>query len=157
MVTHGLVHYFSKTIVFLLEKNRSTDRIPNRVSPRGQPVAVLESYAEGMPRATFAVTYTRLWTPKMVVAAVAHAERNARLTGLLPMVVAPYLSDERLQEFERHAISGVDLCGNGVVVVPSPRRWQEWRTIFSSPGGQARFVCCSRRSCCPCWRRITHR
>ena len=118
MVPHALVHYFSKTIVFLLEKNRSTDRIPSCASPREQPVAVLEAYAEGTPRATFAVTYTRLWTPKMVVAAVAHAERNAPLTGLLPMVVAPYLSDERLQEFERHAISGVDLCGNGVVVVP---------------------------------------
>jgi hypothetical protein len=35
-----------------------------------------------------------------------------------PMIMVPYLSPERLEELEREKISGVDLCGNGIVIVP---------------------------------------
>ncbi|NCC53698.1 MAG: hypothetical protein EOM20_21170, partial [Spartobacteria bacterium] len=34
------------------------------------------------------------------------------------MIVVPYLKEEQLVELEREAISGIDLCGNGVVIVP---------------------------------------
>jgi hypothetical protein len=35
-----------------------------------------------------------------------------------PMVVAPYLSPDKLDDLEAAGVSGVDLCGNGVLVVP---------------------------------------
>jgi hypothetical protein len=34
------------------------------------------------------------------------------------MLVMPFISEPQLQELEREGISGIDLCGNGVVVVP---------------------------------------
>jgi DNA-binding transcriptional ArsR family regulator len=34
------------------------------------------------------------------------------------MLVMPFLSESQLQELEGEGISGIDLCGNGVVVVP---------------------------------------
>lgn len=38
--------------------------------------------------------------------------------GYRPMLIMPFLSEQQLQELEREEISGIDLCGNGVVVVP---------------------------------------
>jgi hypothetical protein len=34
------------------------------------------------------------------------------------MIQVPYLSPEKLDELEREGVSGVDLCGNGIVIVP---------------------------------------
>ena len=39
--------------------------------------------------------------------------------GYLPMLIMPFLSELQLQELEEEGISGVDLCGNGVVLVPA--------------------------------------
>lgn len=83
-----------------------------------RPDAVLEACAERMPAARFAVEYKRQWTPKILVSAVASAEQYAKQSGLHPLVVVPYLSDERLLELEERSVSGLDLCGNGVIVVP---------------------------------------
>jgi len=35
-----------------------------------------------------------------------------------PMVVVPYLSPEKLEQLQAAGVSGVDLCGNGVLIVP---------------------------------------
>ncbi len=35
-----------------------------------------------------------------------------------PMVIVPYLSSARLEELQAAEVSGLDLCGNGVIVVP---------------------------------------
>ena len=35
-----------------------------------------------------------------------------------PILVVPYLSDDRISQLEKEGISGIDLSGNGVVVVP---------------------------------------
>ena len=35
-----------------------------------------------------------------------------------PMLVVPYLSDDRIAELAKEGISGIDLSGNGIVVVP---------------------------------------
>jgi len=56
-------------------------------------------------------------TPQAVMGAVAQAKANAR-PGEYPMVLVPFLSPERLAELEREAVSGIDLCGNGLIVVP---------------------------------------
>ncbi|MCX6091051.1 MAG: hypothetical protein NTX88_11910 [Candidatus Atribacteria bacterium] len=38
--------------------------------------------------------------------------------GYQPMLIMPFLSEQQLRELERQKISGIDLCGNGVVIVP---------------------------------------
>ena len=35
-----------------------------------------------------------------------------------PMIVVPYLSEERLKDLEEAQVSGIDLCGNGIVNIP---------------------------------------
>jgi hypothetical protein len=42
----------------------------------------------------------------------------AAKSRLHPMVVLPYLSPENLSRLENAGISGLDLCGNGIVTVP---------------------------------------
>jgi hypothetical protein len=39
--------------------------------------------------------------------------------GSLPMLIMPYLSQGHLQELEAAGLSGIDLCGNGVVIAPN--------------------------------------
>ncbi len=60
-------------------------------------------------------------TPQTVQLAMTQARAAAR-EGEWPMIQVPFLSPERLGELERAGVSGVDLCGNGVVMVPG-RLW----------------------------------
>lgn len=55
--------------------------------------------------------------PQAVQLAMVQA-RQAATGGDLPMIQVPFLSPERLEELEREGVSGVDLCGNGIVLVP---------------------------------------
>jgi hypothetical protein len=66
----------------------------------------------------FGVEAKALWTPKVVSVAIEIARRNARLIGVYPMILVPYLSEDWLLTLEAQAVSGIDLCGNGVVIVP---------------------------------------
>jgi hypothetical protein len=62
----------------------------------------------------------------MIAAAIAQAREHGLRTKLLPLVVGPYLSDDRLRQIEAQGVSGLDLCGNGVVTVPG--RYTVFRT-----------------------------
>src|SRR4029079_17973282 len=66
----------------------------------------------------FGVEFKRFGTPKGIEEAVFQAREQCRGWGLLPLVVVPYLSRDRLAVLETEGVSGLDLCGNGVVVVP---------------------------------------
>ncbi len=66
----------------------------------------------------FVVEYKQTFTPKALDDAVRQVEIHARVTGDYPMVILPYLREAQLQELEQRKISGVDLSGNGVVVIP---------------------------------------
>lgn len=66
----------------------------------------------------FVVETSRLWTPKAVTEKMDRVRRSALRTKCYPLILAPYLSEERLLELEAQGISGIDLCGNGVIVVP---------------------------------------
>jgi hypothetical protein len=66
----------------------------------------------------FAVEAKRLWTPKVVAMAVDQARRYAALAGVNPLILVPYLGEEWLLKLEAQGVSGIDLCGNGVVIVP---------------------------------------
>lgn len=57
-------------------------------------------------------------TAKAFANACAAIKPAAAKAKLNPMVVLPYLSPENLAELERANVSGIDLCGNGIVTVP---------------------------------------
>lgn len=77
----------------------------------------------------FGVETRRLWTPKSVAEAVDTVRRHVSFgekglpaetvsERLYPLVLIPYLSEERLLALQNQGVSGIDLCGNGVVLVP---------------------------------------
>jgi hypothetical protein len=70
--------------------------------------------------------------PKLLREAIAQSRSIASPPDTYPMVIMPYLSEEKLLELEAEGVSGMDLCGNGVLVVPG-RLW-----VFRS-GGTNRF------------------
>ncbi len=68
--------------------------------------------------AMFAVECRALWTPRAFRDGL-NALKTAQLPeGVGPMLFIPFLSEQQLQVLEQEAVSGIDLCGNGVVMVP---------------------------------------
>jgi hypothetical protein len=67
---------------------------------------------------TFRTEYRRIGTPQQIELARGRAMQVAREVGALPLVVVPYLSEERLLGLEREGVSGLDLCGNAVLISP---------------------------------------
>ncbi len=66
----------------------------------------------------FALEYKRRSTPKVFQETVAGIRVDRRPANTYPMLMMPFLSPKQLAELEQSAVSGIDLCGNGVVVVP---------------------------------------
>lgn len=66
----------------------------------------------------FAVELKATWTPRTIDAAIATAIACSDPPSTLPMVIVPFLSAEHLSDLEQQGVSGIDLCGNGVVCVP---------------------------------------
>jgi len=69
-------------------------------------------------RYRFIVECRRTSTPKVLQEAIATAATVSRASDAYPMVLVPYLSTERLRALEEREVSGIDLNGNGVVIVP---------------------------------------
>lgn len=67
---------------------------------------------------TFAAEYRRPFNPRAIEAAAEQARRYASTSRLLPLVVVPFLDERSLDELEARSVSGIDLCGNGLVIVP---------------------------------------
>ncbi len=65
----------------------------------------------------FAVGIKSSNTPAIVQHAAFQAKERA-FYDMNPLIIVPYLSPERLGELENAGVSGVDLCGNGVIIVP---------------------------------------
>ncbi len=65
----------------------------------------------------FALANKRSSTPEAIRSAMRLAQLKTTW-GEWPMIQVPYLSPEALEELEKEGVSGVDLCGNGVVIVP---------------------------------------
>lgn len=88
-------------------------------------------------------------TPKSFREAIEQAHSYAKATELRPLVVSPYFAPERLKELEVQCVSGVDLCGNGVVMVPgellvvrtgNPNRFPASRKISNVYQGTSSLV-----------------
>lgn len=96
----------------------------------------------------FAVEVKARGTPQSVQLAMLQA-RAAAQEGEWPMIQVPFLSPEKLSELEREKVSGVDLCGNGVVMVPgrlcvmrsgSPNRYPDSRPLNNPYRGRSAMV-----------------
>lgn len=66
----------------------------------------------------FGAVYKQLATPKLFAAALDEVQRFSIKNGVKPLLVVPYLSEAHLKELQARRISGIDLCGNGIVTVP---------------------------------------
>jgi len=82
--------------------------------------------------AKFAVECKALSTPKVFQDSVYFLKSISLPDGYLPMLFMPFLSEQQLRDLETQGLSGIDLCGNGVVVVP------DTFAVFRS-GGKNRF------------------
>ena len=88
-------------------------------------------------------------SPKTVRSAADLILDRAPLFNAMPLVIVPWLSTEQLSELERRQISGMDLCGNGVIVVPGrmlvlrtgrPNAYPDSRPIRDVYGGDSSIV-----------------
>lgn len=69
-------------------------------------------------KAKFAVECKSLSTPKAFQDGLNLLKISQLRKGYSPMLFMPFLNERQLEDLEREGISGIDLCGNGVVVVP---------------------------------------
>ena len=66
----------------------------------------------------FVAAFKSRSTPKAIDEAIFRARRFSRSTELPPMVIVPYLDERRLDRLADESVSGIDLSGNGIVIVP---------------------------------------
>ncbi|MDD5675533.1 MAG: hypothetical protein PHC61_15290, partial [Chitinivibrionales bacterium] len=69
-------------------------------------------------RILFGAEINPLSTPKAFFEGVSLLKNTSLPSDYFPLLVLPFLSEKHLQELEREKISGIDFCGNGVVIVP---------------------------------------
>ncbi|MEO8268517.1 MAG: hypothetical protein ABI557_02280 [Aureliella sp.] len=77
------------------------------------------SFAADNATERFTVECNTRSTPEVFRKAIHQASENAQRLDCYPMIFLPYLSPSRLDELEALAVSGIDLCGNGIVYVPN--------------------------------------
>lgn len=75
-------------------------------------------------RQRYAYGYMPSSTPRAIEAAMNQAMKHARPPGIRPLVIAPYLSESRLEELAGQEVSGLDLCGNCVLVSDGFVTWR---------------------------------
>jgi hypothetical protein len=97
---------------------RDFESIP---SDNGVDAVVEAGIPDQTARFRFAVQMKMQSTPKAVQLMVAQ-RRDATVPGTHPMVLVPFLGPERLKYLEEAKVSGIDLCGNGIIIVP-PGLW----------------------------------
>ncbi len=103
---------FGKQILIEILPQRARD------TPRGAAADLLVGVAWGKERFEFAAEAKSRNTPRAIEEALRQARRLAAASGRLPMVFAPYLSESRIEQLAEEAVSGLDLCGNGLLIVP---------------------------------------
>jgi hypothetical protein len=98
----------------------------------GRPWDFEVSAAWGKQTARFAAEYKSLSTPKVFEETLATCAAAPLPNDRLPLLMMPYLRPEQLERLEQAGVSGVDCCGNCVIVVPD--RFRVFRT-----GAENRF------------------
>lgn len=85
----------------------------------------------GKKTVRFAAECKRQSSERTVSDAAVEARERAGRFDLEPLVVVPFLDESALDRLESAGVSGIDLCGNGVVIVPG--RWYLRRTGAPNP------------------------
>lgn len=93
----------------------------------GQYDAFMEG-SWGNEQATFIVECKRIGTPKEFAGAVLQIQSWNLPQDWHPLLLMPYLKPEQLDELDRLGLSGVDLCGNGVITIEG--RLKVYRTGY---------------------------
>jgi hypothetical protein len=91
----------------------------NPVFDGKQRLDALIEARSGSQSSRFAVEIKASSTPLAFRTAVNEVKGAILPDGILPMIMLPYLSDAKLHELEQTGVSGLDLCGNGVVMSPN--------------------------------------
>lgn len=86
--------------------------------PKTPEVDAMMELAWGKKTYRFAVECRTVCTPKEIAAAIETAKRNARPPRSFPLVCVPYLDQSQLRLLEERQISGIDLSGNALIIVP---------------------------------------
>ena len=66
----------------------------------------------------FAAEMVSSSAPRMIENTIRRTMQRASRCGGLPMIIAPYLSERNIALLEQYEVSGLDLSGNGLVIVP---------------------------------------
>jgi hypothetical protein len=82
------------------------------------PYDALVEVAWARKRYRFVLEYKNRSTPKVFDESLARLRSRSLAATTYPMLMVPYLSPQQLAVLEKNEISGIDLCGNGVVIVP---------------------------------------
>ena len=95
--------------------------------------------------AAYGYTFKASTSPQVLRDAIDTFDVNRDSIGLLPLIIVPYLSDEHLAELDEKEISGIDLCGNGLLLSPEfrvlrtglPNLYKDTRPIRNPFGGDS--------------------
>lgn len=96
---------------------KKVEYLTNR-SDRGVDARILAQIPKTDEEIQFAVEAKSRSHPQAVLSAVAMLRRMAE-PNEHPLVYVPYLSPERLEFLEEEEVSGIDLCGNGIITIPN--------------------------------------
>ena len=130
-----------------LKIDRVDLEVPNAKSRLLDAVVFAESQ-EGGEVFRFAVEAKGRSTPNILQSAVTQI-RNNLSPGEYPLVYVPYLSSERLEYLEAEQVSGIDLCGNGIITIPNrlmvyrtgnPNRYPESRSLSNPFQGKSAMI-----------------
>ncbi len=101
-------------------------------------------------------------TPESIRSAIRQAKK-AVMGGEWPLIQVPYLSPKALDELEEEGVSGVDLCGNGIVIIPGrlyilrsgqPNQYPDSRPLNNPYRGRSAMVARMLLQC-PHWSSLT--
>jgi hypothetical protein len=83
------------------------------------PVNAMLQASWGDKRYKFVLEVKSIGTPKIMQNACNQSRLLARPPETYPMVVVPYLSPKQISELEKQEVSGIDLSGNGIMIIPN--------------------------------------
>lgn len=90
--------------------------IRSEVAMGSRKIDALVEASWGDRNSLFGVEIKALSTPKALQASIDQILSADLPTGTRPMVVLPFLKEENLRKLEAKGVSGIDMCGNGVVI-----------------------------------------
>lgn len=103
----------------------------------------------GGHRFAFAAEIRRYSSDRELSDAIRSSVFLAEKLSAFPLVILPWLSEDQLQRLEQERVSGIDLCGNGVIVIPKkilvvrsgkPNRYRDSRAVKNVYEGTSSLV-----------------